>query len=269
MTLPKAISDAIDAYQKRCADVVASVALKQSAESVAMTCRDVNHARAALERAIEEHVAPVAAPTEAEIEAWHVKVTDALLRLGVGTFDPVWELIDKVARALMRRAAAAKKLMECQFGDIGSSKHARYEVYTTPVLGWSVGEPLPNLSVEVDGKVTRYVPEAAAAKPAQVSAPSRAIAEWKKSATSEPCEHPKHANRDVRQLGFFVSMAEIDEAVRMMQEAFRGEAYYCCNGRECGCMGVTVAEYALSQRSGPATPAPSALERLRERVAKR
>ena len=102
MTLPKAISDAIEAY----------------AAAIAGACANFDDGtpgirRAALERAIAEHVAP----------------------------------------------ASARKLLDCQFGDIGSGKHTRYEVFTTPEPGWSVGDPLPNLTVEVGGKVTRYVPE--------------------------------------------------------------------------------------------------------------
>jgi hypothetical protein len=66
MTLPKAISDAIDAYRDGHAEVVASVALKQKAESVAIACRASNFARAALESAIADHAAATPAPSALE-----------------------------------------------------------------------------------------------------------------------------------------------------------------------------------------------------------
>jgi hypothetical protein len=149
MTLPKAISDAITTYRNAVDTIM------------------VGHARAALERAIADHVADagkmVPAPTEAEIEAWR-RDADSVPFSGDGVLRIIGQQCIEQAVALMRRAAAAKNLTESRFYMDG--KWATYEVYTTPVLGWNVGEPLPNLSVEVNGVVTRYVPEQAAATPA-------------------------------------------------------------------------------------------------------
>lgn len=103
MTIPKAISDAIDAYN--------DALLSGAGSPVDFDCND---ARAALERAIAEHVAdhvadagkmvPVAAPTEAEIEDWSRRMNNAN-----NGDKPGW--IDELRReavALMLRAAAAK-----------------------------------------------------------------------------------------------------------------------------------------------------------------
>jgi hypothetical protein len=110
MTLPKAISDAIDAYRDGHAEVVASVALKQQAESVAIACRASNSARAALERAIADHVSPVDAPNEAQIEAWSGRLNKWLLRQQACIRHPNGESLVSILRhgqGLMRRFTAA------------------------------------------------------------------------------------------------------------------------------------------------------------------
>lgn len=114
MTLPKAISDAIDAYSVEVSNK--AIALFTNNEASQIAIERARDARAALERAIADHVAdagkmvPVAAPTEAEIEAWHKEMRCyifALLREepipGRGA-----ESILRDGLALMRRAAAAK-----------------------------------------------------------------------------------------------------------------------------------------------------------------
>lgn len=194
MTLPKAISDAIDAYsnaglgdldyQQRCRAALERAIEDHVAEQVREAWRKPQPADGPAPEpgawrksrgVLADHVAAagkVVPPSDAEIEAAIGRLMDAVAHeYGDGAWDgsePVEETIEArdALRALMRRAAAARKLMQVQFGDVGSGKLASYEVFTTPVLGWSVGDPLPNLSVEVGGKMTRYVPEQAAATPA-------------------------------------------------------------------------------------------------------
>lgn len=94
MTLPKAISDAIDAYN--------DALLSGAGSPVDFDCND---SRAAHDRASRNHVAPVAAPTEAEIEALASEATEIAGHCGVAR-DLVLRLRDTTV-ALMRRAAAA------------------------------------------------------------------------------------------------------------------------------------------------------------------
>lgn len=83
MTLPKAISDAIDAYREKVWHrTQAQLSFYTGTADREGCMSEEGKARAALERAIAEHVADagkmvsVDAPTEAEIEAWEKVATN-------------------------------------------------------------------------------------------------------------------------------------------------------------------------------------------------
>jgi hypothetical protein len=89
--LPERIKRALDAYN----DVVIAWHLNVSVD-------EVDNRYEQLVAAIAEHVAPVDAPTEAEIEAWRSKMERGFFRYGLTIQNYTAEAV-----ALMRRAAAA------------------------------------------------------------------------------------------------------------------------------------------------------------------
>jgi hypothetical protein len=103
MTLPKAISDAMFAYL----GALTSVGHQVGPAAIQMALDESKDALAALERAIADHVSPVEAPTEAEIEAWR-KDADSVPFSGDGVLRIIGQQCIEQAVALMRRAAAAK-----------------------------------------------------------------------------------------------------------------------------------------------------------------
>ncbi len=104
MTLPRAISDAIESYRTESGNL--TLALWTNSEAVSWMRGRTQEARAALERAIADHVSPVDAPTEAEIEAWKKSVDSG--RKSLHAYVIGRPEIEQ-AVALMRRAAAAKQ----------------------------------------------------------------------------------------------------------------------------------------------------------------
>lgn len=189
MTLPKAISDAIDEHEERVradgsgrCSVESRAALERAiAEAIACAGDEKIAAwrKAAAEGVRLERITPVDAPTEAEIESWEQRARDLLKSSGLrvratmiredGT--PTGEELDspplayvlmlREAVALMRRAAAAKPVVEPW-----PNEHGTHDVKLHYDGSRSVEGVTFTLTDRKTGVVTRYVPEAAAATPA-------------------------------------------------------------------------------------------------------
>jgi hypothetical protein len=143
--LPERIKRALDAYN----DVVIAWHLNVSVD-------EVDNRYEQLVAAIAEHVAPVDAPTEAEIEAWRSKMERGFFRYGLTIQNYTAEAV-----ALMRRAAAAKPVVEPW-----PNEHGTHDVKLHYDGSRSVDGIWFSLTDKTTGVVTRYVPEQAAATPA-------------------------------------------------------------------------------------------------------
>lgn len=191
MTLPKAISDAIDNYDQ-CLDwhglaraalerAIAEDRLRQvhiellcaSAQAdvagyLAQRMREVldDHdklRRDAVRVADAGKMVPVDAPTEAEIEAWSGRLTQWVMRQQEGIEHTDGESLVSILRhgqGLMRRAAAAKPFYD-PMGKGGTHDFAMHIDPAGTVRGVTF-----TLTDKTTGVVTRYVPEQAAATPA-------------------------------------------------------------------------------------------------------